>query len=109
MVPSGPVSVLVCRVSGTWPYRSWAVSQGFEDLVAGLNRLPTVTSSWTCLYPTSTSDDLTYELKFHYSVGPDTFIRVTSRCRPGVDNYVIAANDSSSIIPLVQQLIARQP
>ena len=47
--------------------------------------------------------------KFHYSVGPDTFIRISSRCSPAVNNYVVAANDSSSIVPLVRQLIARQP
>ena len=108
LVPAQPVSVIVCeqgsKIGST--YRSWAVPSGFEPLVAALDALPIKPSSWSCNSWVSGTRSAMYELKFHYATGPDAFVRIMPGCRPGVDNYVVASDDASTVVPLVQQLIA---
>lgn len=108
LVPAQPVSVIVCEQGSQQgaTYRSWAVPSGFEPLVAALNALPIKPSSWSCNSLVPGTRSAMYELKFHYATGPDVFVRIMPGCRPAVDNYVVAADDASTVVPLVQQLIA---
>ena len=108
LVPAQPVSVIVCEQGSELgsTYQSWAAAIGFEPLVAALNALPVRPSSWSCDSLVPGTRSAMYELKFHYATGPDVFVRIMPGCRPAVDNYVVAADDASSVVPLVQQLIA---
>ncbi|HEY3088465.1 MAG TPA: hypothetical protein VGJ59_10435 [Jatrophihabitantaceae bacterium] len=105
-VPEHPVSLQLCRL-GSHSRTVTATEGDLARLTADLNRLPTTPGGrdvFQCGHgggPPSAS----YVLTFGYRVGPPVQVRIDEGCRPEIDNGNLQANDASSVLPLVHQLL----
>ncbi|MTD15469.1 hypothetical protein GIS00_16155 [Nakamurella sp. YIM 132087] len=110
MVPAGVVSAEICRTEGEELDRV-EITDGVDDLVDALNALPTIPSESGCVGTEAPADGgrptpVMYSLVFHYAEGPAVPVRVIVDCDPAIDNDSLAARDASTVIPVLDALLA---
>jgi hypothetical protein len=98
LVPSGAVSAEICRGNGP----SVRLTSGFNGLVDALNQLPTEPAGYQCH---TDGNVVGYQLLFRYAMGPPVLIRIFAGCRPAIMNGSLGANDASTALPIVEQLL----
>ncbi|MFN2518027.1 MAG: hypothetical protein ABR604_03130, partial [Jatrophihabitantaceae bacterium] len=107
LVPAEPTSAQICAVSystGKPAVRTVTTPAGLLKLVAALNAAPPRVSNSAC--QGDGQQDVAYELVFSYAEGPGVHVRVDPHCAPGIDNGSLQAFGSSSVVPLIQQVLA---
>ena len=99
MVPAGSTSVTICAP------KAHTLTSGYQMLVSALNRLPTRPSTGSCSgTPEPSAPE--YQLMFSYPEGPPVMVSILIGCHPEIDNLALQSNSASSILPLIQQLLA---
>ncbi|MBB5775890.1 hypothetical protein [Nonomuraea jabiensis] len=109
MVPDGAIKVLVCREapSGNPTPRPSPGSEHGEqrarELAAELNSLDTEPGGNTCRQVGSRRREVFY-LHFGYEEGPPAWVRIMSRCRPSVNNGLLAGDLDDALLDRIGRL-----
>lgn len=110
LVPDGYTSLDVCKLVGTRvATHAHPSDSDIAQIVAALNALPTsaMTGFGGCFaWYGSPSDDIAYQLVFHYQIGADAVVTVEANkdCTPPVGNGSLQSNDLPKIVPMLEQL-----
>ncbi|PZS18538.1 MAG: hypothetical protein DLM57_06085 [Pseudonocardiales bacterium] len=108
MVPAAPTSLTICHstVGNIGHVSTKTVTAGFEPLSRALNSLPTTPAAGSC-DPTTPDRSYgeSYHLIFHYAAGPPVEVDLAPQCPPSVTNLWLQSTDSTTIVPLVRQLL----
>ncbi len=103
MVPAGSTSLTICGS------KNRTLTSGYQGLITALNELPTRVSSRRCSAsaggPGSYGATENYRLLFSYPQGPQVLVNIFGGCVPPIDNLSLQANNASSIVPILQQLL----
>ena len=107
MVPGHPISVSVCEVGaadgGKATQRTeTSVVERFTSALGALRTSPT-TGATACKQDKQIFTD--YILLFGYAEGPPVNVDVNPSCRPAIDNGNLQANDPTTVVPLIQELL----
>lgn len=107
MVPGHPVSVSVCEEStpGGVKAPQRTETSGAERLASALNALRTNPWQSTCT-PQEKPPFTRYHLVFGYAQGPSLNVTVVPNCR--VINGSLQANDVTTVLPLIQELLPQR-
>ncbi len=105
MVPGHPVSVSVCAVGGadggkTTQRTETSVVERFTSALGALRASPT-TGAMSCKQDGQPSTIVS----FGYAEGPPVNVEVNPSCRPAIHNGNLQANDPTTVLPLIQELL----
>ena len=105
MVPGHPISVSVCAVGAadggkTMQRRETSVVERFTSVLGALRTSPT-TGAMSCKQDGQPSTIVS----FGYAEGPPVNVDVNPSCRPAIDNGNLQANDPTTVLPLIQELL----
>jgi hypothetical protein len=78
-----------------------------DALVAGLNALPTEPDQYSFMCGSRGVPEASYTVTFTYRVGPPVTVSIEKGCAPAISNGNLQAADASSVLPIVQQILAR--
>lgn len=106
MVPGHPVSVSVCEASAVGRKATQRIeNSGVDRLAKTLNALRTSPLKGTC---ERSGQPLTeYNLLFGYAQGPPVNVSLLRSCTPAINNGSLQANDPTTVLPLIQELLQR--
>jgi hypothetical protein len=107
LIPGTPESLRICQLTmgvAKTTYRQLAVNRNFEALVAAVNNLPTTPSVRGC--QGDGMQNVAYEILANYPQGPPVNVRIDPHCTPSIDNGTLQATNPSTVIPLIQRLLA---
>jgi hypothetical protein len=111
LIPGTPTSALVCEgtrpdqsVATDFRYRSVTVTDAVGGLAAALNALPTRPSRGSCSMTGPAAVE--YSVQFRYAAGPPVTVHIAPYCTPAVDNRSLESADGSTVIALLQPLLA---
>jgi len=115
LVPGAPDSVLVCQGLGTGGVPPNAVGRSRVGttadrlaLVATLSALPTEPNQSLSLAHCIEPAQLRYYfVTFSYRVGPPVTVSLVPGCTPAIHNGSLQASDASTVLPIVQRVLAR--
>ena len=105
MVPGHPISVSVCEVGGAAGGKATqrtetSVVERFSNALGALRTSP---DGGTCKPDRQPFTE--YILLFGYAEGPPVNVSVVPSCRPAIHNGNLQADDPTTVVPLIQQLL----
>ena len=105
MVPGHPVSVSVCELSATDGGKATQRTEtsGVERFTNALGALKTSPDGGAC--KPNGQPFTNYSLVFGYAEGPPVNVDVFSSCRPAIHNGSLQADDLTTFLPLIQELL----
>jgi hypothetical protein len=104
LVPEGAVAVSICERAADGSISSQrTVHSGFSTLIAALDQLPTHPTTNSCEEQADIID--MYNLLVSYPTGPPVRLSVQDNCLPAIENGSLQADNPTSVLPLVQNLL----
>lgn len=104
MVPGHPISVSVCEVGAAGGKATQRTeTSGVERFTSALGALRTSPDGGACTPGRQPFTE--YILLFGYAEGPPVNVDVVPSCRPAIHNGNLQANDPTTVVPLIQELL----
>lgn len=97
LVPAGSTLVTIC--SG---HHTRLRTSNDRALISALNALPSFATTYGC---SGVPAGPGYDLYFSYPHGPPVVVTVNDGCRPEIEGLGLQAKSSSSILPIIRQML----